>query len=69
MARRHVARCRGDVAGLVVKEEIGFELAQKGTFFEPSEEHGFVNGQVPFHKRVNRTLMRWCTARGDERRA
>ena len=47
----------------------GLELAQKGTFFEPSEEHGFVNGQVPFHKRVNRTLMRWCTARGDERRA
>ena len=64
-----MARGRDGVARLVVKEKIGLELAQERALFKPSEEHGLVNGQVPFHQRVDRALMGGRAARRDERGA
>src|SRR5687768_12620960 len=69
MARRHMLRGRIDMAGLVVKEEVGFELAQKLALRQTTEEHGFVDLDVPVHEGADGPLMRRCTARRDQRRA
>ena len=67
MARGHVA-CRGvDVAGLVVEEEVGLELAQEFALGQAAEEHGFVDADVPLHQRADRALVRGRAACGDQR--
>ncbi|MPM41193.1 hypothetical protein SDC9_87843 [bioreactor metagenome] len=61
-----MARGGGDVAGLVVEEEVGFELAQERAFFQAAEEHGFIDGDIPLHQRAYGALVRGGAAGGDQ---
>jgi len=54
------------MAGLVVKEEIGLELAQELALREAAEEHGFIDTNVPVHQGADRALMRRRAAGGDQ---
>ena len=58
-----------DVAGLVVEEEVGLELAQELALRQAAEEHRLVDLDVPVHQRADRALVRRRAARGDERGA
>ena len=58
-----------DVAGLVVEEEVGLELAQELALGQAAEEHRLVDLDVPLHQRADRPLVRRRAARGDERGA
>jgi hypoxanthine phosphoribosyltransferase len=58
-----------DVAGLVVEEKIGLELAQEIPLGQTAEEHRLVNLDVPVHQSANRALMRRRAARRDQRGA
>ena len=58
-----------DVAGLVVEEEVGLELAQELALLQAAEEHRLVDLDVPFHQGADRALVRRRTARRDERGA
>ena len=55
-----------DVAGLVIEEEVGLELAQEGALGQAAEEHGFVNGNVPAHQRADGAFVGRGTACGDQ---
>jgi hypothetical protein len=69
MAGRHVARGILDVAGLVVEEEVGLELAQELALGQAAEEHGLVDLDVPVHQGADGALVRRGAARGDQRGA
>ena len=69
MARGHVAGGGLDVAGLVVKKEVGLKLAQKRALVQPAQKHGLVHLDVPVHQGANGALMRRGAARGDQRGA
>ena len=58
-----------DVAGLVVEEEVGLELAQELALGQAAEEHRLVDLDVPVHQRADRALVRRRAARGDQRGA
>jgi hypothetical protein len=60
-------RRRLAVAGLVVEEEVGLELAQERALVEPAQEHGLVHLQAPVHQRADGPLVRRRAARGDQR--
>jgi hypothetical protein len=62
LACGYVAGGRLDVAGLIVKEKVGFKLAQELAFFKAAQKHGFVHFNVPVHQRANGTLVRRCAA-------
>ena len=66
MPGRHVPCGRVDMAGLVVKEEVGLELAQEFAFGQPTQEHGFVHIDVPVHQRADGALVGRCAAGGDQ---
>ena len=53
--------------GLVVKEEIGFELAQEFAFGQAPQEHRFVDLDIPVHQGADRAFVRRCAARGYQR--
>ena len=69
MASGHMLRRRIDVTGLVVKEKVGFELAQKFALGKPAQKHGFIDFNVPVHQGTYGPLMRWRAARCDQRGA
>jgi len=69
VAAGHIPRRVFDVAGLVVKEKVGLELAQEPDLGQAAEEHGFVHLDVPVHQGADRALVGWCAARGDQRGA
>ncbi len=57
------------MAGLVVEEEVGFELAQELALGQSAQEHRLVDLDVPVHQRADRAFVGRRTARGDERGA
>ena len=57
------------MAGLVVEEEIGLELAQELAFLQAAEEHRLVDLDIPLHQRADRALVRRRAAGRDERSA
>ncbi|MNW23204.1 hypothetical protein D3C71_2251720 [compost metagenome] len=65
MPRGHMARSRCDVAGLVVKEEVGFKFAQKGAFLQPAQKHGFIHADAPVQQRAHRAFVGGCAAGRD----
>src|SRR5260221_396120 len=66
MACRHVRRGILDMAGLVVEEEVGLELAQEGTLGQTAQEHGLVDVDVPIHQRSEeRRVGKECRSRCD----
>jgi hypothetical protein len=64
-----VARGGLDVAGLVVEEEVGLELAQELALGQAAEEHGLVDLDVPVHQGADGALVRRRAAGRDQRRA
>ena len=50
------------MAGLVIKEEVGFEFAQKLSLGQAAEKHGFVHVDVPIHQGAYGPLMGRCAA-------
>ena len=64
-----MARGRLDMPGLVVKEEVGLELAQELAFGQAPQEHGFVDLDVPVHERADCALVRRGAACRHQRRA
>ena len=66
MACGHVTGSGFDVAGLVIKEKVGFKLTQELTFLQAAQEHGFVHLNVPVHQCANGALVRWRTTGGDK---
>jgi len=66
MAGWHMTGGRFDMTSLVVKEKIRFELAQKFTLGQSTQEHGLVHLDVPFHQGADGALMRGGTARSHQ---
>jgi hypothetical protein len=59
---RGARRC--DVAGLVVEEKVGLELAQELALGQAAEEHRLVDLDVPVHQGADGALVRRrCCAR------
>src|ERR1700733_4428334 len=64
---RHVPRSRVDMASLVVEEKVGFELAQELALGQATQEHRFVDLDVPVHQGADGSLVRGRTAGGNQR--
>lgn len=69
MACRHMAGGIADMAGLVVKEEVGLEFTQKLPLGQAAEEHGLIHIDLPVHQRVQGAFMGRGAAGGDQCRA
>ena len=59
-------RSRFDVTGLVVKEKVRLELAQKLTLGQAAQKHGFVHLDVPVHQCADGAFVRRGAAGCDE---
>ena len=69
MARGNMPGRIAHMAGLVVEEEVGFELAQKPALGQSAEEHGLIDIDLPVHQRIERAFMGRGAARRDQGRA
>ena len=54
------------MARLVVKKEIGLELAQELALGHAAQKHGFIHRDLPAHQRLDGPLVRGRTARRDQ---
>ena len=57
------------MAALVVEIEVRLERLKEFALVEAAEKHELINGDVPFHQRTHRPLVRRSAARRDERGA
>ena len=58
-----------DMTGLVVEEEVGFELAQEFALGQAAQEQRLVHVDAPVHQGADGALVRRGAARGDQRGA
>src|SRR5690606_33824334 len=69
MSGRHMGRGIVDMTGLVVEEEVGFELAQEFALGQAAQEQCLVHVDAPVHQGADGALVRRGAARGDQRGA
>ncbi len=67
MDRRHDGCRSGKMAGLIIKEDMGFQYFKHLPLFDASKEEGIVRHHPPALKRVQCTLVRGRVAGGDQR--
>ena len=62
MPRGNMPASRLDMPALIIKKDVGLELAQEGTLVQATQEHRLIHFDLPLHQGADGPLMRWRTA-------